>query len=331
MGDTNIEWTDKTWNVMRGCARVSPGCLHCYAERQAHRFSGPGAPYEGLVQIANGHPQWTGKTRISEKILLEPLSWRKPQRVFVNSMSDLFYEGFSDEEIDRVFAVMALCPQHTFQVLTKRAERMREYFEKAATLWGGVTDFGEAEMYARYESIWLRMEEAGVSIGDRIAGGEWPLKNVWLGVSAEDQQRADERIPHLRRTPAAIRFVSYEPALEAVDFTPYLKGLDWIIVGGESGPGARSFDLARARNTIRQCRDAQVACFVKQLGSTVIADPFTDFPNSINLRGWVNSCNSRERGPILYDRKGGDMSEWPEDVRVREYPGRGYQAGLGNR
>jgi protein gp37 len=291
---------------MRGCARVSPGCLHCYAERQAHRFSGPGAPYEGLVQIANGHPQWTGKTRISEKILLEPLGWRKPQRVFVDSMSDLFYEGFSDEEIDRVFAVMALCPHLTFQVLTKRSRRMREY-------WKNPRDLRSRWFDALHDGKIFPGDPRRVADGIMKGWRSLQLPNVWLGVSAEDQQRADERIPHLLSTPAAIRFVSYEPALEAVDFTPHLKGLDWIIVGGESGPGARPFDIQWARNTIQQCRDARVACFVKQLGSRPYQLGFDPrYPTGTQI---AMPCELH-----LGDHKGGDMSEWPENVRVREYP-----------
>lgn len=319
---TGIQWTDETWNPTRGCSRVSPGCVNCYAERTAMRQIHDG--YKGLVHISNGHPSWTGVVRaMTGKTLEAPLHWKKPRRIFVNSMSDLFHESLPDEAIDRIFAVMALCQQHTFQVLTKRADRMLAYVSR---LEKGI---GPLEAAARELGHTFNFQ--GFSL---LA---WPIRNLWLGVSVENQKYADERIPLLLQTPAAIRFVSYEPALGAVDFTrisaksaaPYdgeywldaLRGrgfkpspltalpievdfdaLDWIIVGGESGPGARPFDVAWARDTIEQCRAAGVACFVKQLG----ARPFK-FPSKQYLQ-------------LFQDRKGGDPSEWPENLRVREFP-----------
>lgn len=256
---TAIQWTDATWNPVRGCVKVSPGCKNCYAETFAERFRG-----------VQGHPYEQGfDLRLVPEKLAEPLTWKRPRRVFVNSMSDLFQDGVPDEYIDRVFAVMERCPQHIFQILTKRAERMCDY---CSTRHG-------------IESV-------------------SPLENVWLGVSVENQERAEERIPALLQTPAAIRFVSYEPALGPIDFSGWLGGLDWIIVGGESGPGARRFDVEWARSAVQQCKEADVPVFVKQLG----AEP-VDGGELVAFRGL-----------FLKDRKGGDMSEWPEDLRIREFP-----------
>jgi protein gp37 len=214
MGETTIEWTSRTWNPVRGCSLVSSGCQNCYAMGQAHRFSGKGKPFEGLTKarVSLG-PVWTGKVRLVPEMLALPLSWRTPQRVFVNSMSDLFHEGLKDHEIAQVFSVMetARTRGHVFQVLTKRAKRMREW----VTEWARKIDYAD----------------------DSGRGYAGRYDHVWLGVSAEDQERANERVPELLATPAAVRFVSYEPALGPVDFKPWLYGspkLDWIIVGGES-------------------------------------------------------------------------------------------------
>ena len=256
---------------------------------------GPTVTWNPVRGCSNGRPRWTGKVDLVEKHLEDPLRWKTPRRVFVNSMSDLFHEALLDEAIDRVFAVMAVCPQHTFEVLTKRSERMREWLTR-----DNIPDMLDVEIHAM--GIRSRPEF------------QWPLPNVWLGVSVEDQATADERIPLLLRTPAALRFVSYEPALGPVNLLRYMSVplaeidnpgamLDWVIVGGESGPGARPFDIPWARNTVAQCKAAGVACFVKQVGSVPM-----------------------ERGerwryePKLKDRKGGDWEEWPADLRVREFP-----------
>lgn len=325
---TSIEWTDKTWNPIRGCTRVSAGCVHCYAERQAARFAGPGQPYEGLVRIsekADGRrePRWTGAIRFVPEKLAEPLSWRKPARVFVNSMSDLFHEGVSDEQIAAIFGVMAACPQHTFQVLTKRPERMREWFEwircSPVSLGGPTVNAGRGAKW------WAREYVDAIDVCARP--WVWPLPNVWLGVSVEDQRTADERIPLLLDTPAAVWWVSYEPALGPVDFREHLSGdsvghetggpqgwvsgpgLDWIVIGGESGPGARPFDLAWARSTIEQARAAGVPVFVKQLGARPM--------ERVDERHAMPPVTHKT--VTLRDRKGGDPSEWPEDLRVREW------------
>jgi len=325
--DKGITWTDRTWNPVRGCSRISPGCVNCYAETIAARFSAgpeysgwesgdkletPAQPFHLYVARNKSGSKWTGKVDLIEDKLLEPLSWRKPCRVFVNSMSDLFHENLPDEAIDRVFAVMALTPHITYQVLTKRADRMQKYFEK--THQGCPDEQGRTLTLPKKLCIRDAMNALGK--GFHLAP-DWPLPNVWLGVSVEDQQRADERIPDLQATPAAVRFISQEPQLERIVHKS-LDGIDWLIIGGESGPGARPFDIEWARSSIRQSREAGVAPFFKQAG----ARPYTE---QVVNSGFSHFGVRKEQGKTLYgitpkDRKGGDMAEWPEDLRVREFP-----------
>lgn len=339
--DGGIAWCDETWNPVRGCSRVSAGCENCYAERVAGRFSGPGAPYEGLARIGKNGARWTGAVRLVPEHLADPLRWKRPRRVFVNSMSDLFHEGLTNEEIAAVFGIMAAAPRHTFQVLTKRAQGMWDWFKWLLDL--NVTP--AQEIYRRAAGyIESRSMEDGATFstfnGSHMAQS-WPLPNVWLGVSAEDQATADERIPFLRAVPAAVRWVSYEPALGPVDLSKHMWPvhwswdakyknpeaalaagahaeqkrqalvsahagfLNWFVVGGESGPGARLFDLAWARSVVEQCKLSDTACFVKQLGARPIDGAhLVGAPSRIELR----------------DRKGGDWDEWPEALRVREFP-----------
>ena len=274
-GKSKIEWTDVTWNPLAGCSIVSPGCANCYAMRQAARIERMGGAdhYVGLTEMVKDKPVWTGKTALaSEKTLRAPLRWKTPLRIFVNSMSDLFHENVPDEWIDKIFAVMALSPQHTFQVLTKRSKRMRAYMAA-----GRANVIGE-EM----------MRTGRVYSGFRCVN--WPFPNVWLGVTAEDQTRADERIPDLLATPAAARFVSVEPMLGPVDlrniksptraesYFDALDGelwgpnygrnaeIDWIICGGESGPGARPMHWRWEESLRQQCAVASVPYFRKQWG-----------------------------------------------------------------
>lgn len=280
-----IEWTDASWNPVRGCTRVSEGCRHCYAERVAYRFGGEGKPYEGLVRLGKQGPAWTGVVRLIEGALAEPLSWRKPQRIFVNSMSDLFHESLPDEAIDQVWAVMVLAPWHTFQVVTKRPERAARYLNDP-TLYGRVLRAADKIRAARRGLCHgpLQVGLDMVAIGDPA---RFPDPAIWLLTSVENQETADERIPHLLRCPAAVRGVSYEPALGPVDFRPWLplllagegfkdgqaralpavggaRGLDWLIAGAESGHGARPMDLAWVRSARDQCAAAGVTFFFKQ-------------------------------------------------------------------
>lgn len=262
---TGIEWTERTWNPIVGCSVVSPGCTNCYAMRTAHRLGrNPRTPqYRGLTKMTRGGAVWTGRMRFVESALTIPLRRRKPTTYFVNSMSDLFAEDVPDEWIDRVFAVMALCPQHQFQVLTKRPERMRDYFR--AEPWDRLNE------HCGVLAHWDDMPSYETTV----------LPHVWLGVSVEDQARANERIPALLGTPAAIRFVSAEPLLGPVDITAirrtraegFMRPLDgrfntlnWLIVGGESGPGARPMHPDWARSLRDQCQAAGVPFFFKQWG-----------------------------------------------------------------
>ncbi len=302
---TKIAWSDATWNPVTGCSKITPGCKFCYAEREWRRLSAnPKAPvYFGRAFTdVRGH----------EDRLDPPLRWRRPRKIFVNSMSDLFHESVPDAFIDRVFAVMALSPQHTFQVLTKRPERMRDYLD--------------ARCDNREHAIGKQMIE--LSAGRDPGLPELPLPNVCLGVSAENQDTADERILLLIQTPAAVRWVSLEPLIGPVDLEEVPVGmfgplrphggvsaenprLDWVVVGGESGPHARPFDLAWARQIIEQCKTAGVPCFMKQLG----AHP--GYRGQPPLDGWHDLYSN---GEILRGRPNSDPAAWPADLRVREWP-----------
>lgn len=270
---TPIEWTDATWNPVRGCSRVSEGCQHCYAERVAQRFCGPGQPYAGLV---HGRTKgWNGKVRLVTEALAWPLKKRSPRRVFVNSMSDLFHEAVPDDFIAAVFGIMAAAPQHTFQILTKRPARMRAWFARAGADPGA----------------WLHEAVKGQMGYDNprrpaVNLRQWPLPNVWLGISVENQATADERIPLLLQTPAAVRWVSAEPLLGATNLRWFLRRnlwidgvpvagadyghgtrLDWVVAGGESGRGARPMHPDWARSLRDQCKTAGVPFLFKQWGN----------------------------------------------------------------
>lgn len=383
---TKIEWTDATWNPVTGCSPVSAGCAHCYAAgmtRRLARIAPTHKRYGGLVGIGKTH--FNKKIRLNGDELQRPFRWHKPRMVFVCSMSDLFHPQVPFEFIDRVFAVMALTPQHTYQVLTKRPERFAEY----------LSDVRMAERVYDAQARW--------NASPRERRGRWPFRNVWLGTSCEDQAAADERIPHLLRCPAAVRFVSLEPLLGPIDVglqsatcgccdrwpsrwvvlrcpvrsdiphsvrqpvdrvadvgvhraignmhgalsirTPggllgikppefeCLPALDWVIVGGESGPRARPCNVEWIRDIVQECKAAAVRCFVKQLG----ANPTTEFLRCPEC-GWISDedgwdalgadygkrfCNgcSAEVEPVWQnDPKGGDPAEWPADLRVREWP-----------
>jgi len=292
---TKIEWTNETWNPIVGCSKISAGCDNCYAQREARRQIAYKTPhYAGT--IADGH--WTGKIGTApESTWTKPLRWKKPRRVFVCSMGDLFHENVPFETIAAVFAVMAVCPDHTFQVLTKRADRMAEFFEWVKNVaWPDLFPHGLPDYPVESNAV-LRYAPELHDDGDycRFIGdfdpAPWPLPNVWLGVSAENQATADERIPLLCQTPAAVRFLSAEPMLgpvdlEIIDFGEkgwirirdvLLRGfagstltnetLDWVICGGESGPGARPMHPDWARALRDQCQTAGVPFFFKQWGA----------------------------------------------------------------
>jgi protein gp37 len=272
--------------------------------------------------------------------LRDPLSWRKPCRVFVNSVSDLFHKDVPFEYVAKVFAIMQLASRHTFQVLTKRPERMREFFEKYRH-WSGQID-----------SCAKSVDDMAIGMMDGKAPNQpgWPLPNVWLGVSVENQATADERIPHLLSAPVRVRFLSCEPLLGPIEMverfsdgayrnwltgqfhnmtanmddgstaivetnSPELPRVNWVIVGGESGPGARPFDLEWARLLVKQCKAANVACFVKQLGAKPIGrTPTISGPRELPV------IHDPDNSLKIKDKKGGDPTEWPADLRIREFP-----------
>ncbi|MEU9947037.1 phage Gp37/Gp68 family protein [Streptomyces sp. NPDC047939] len=281
---TGIQWTDTTWNPTTGCDRVSPGCDNCYALSMAKRLKGMGA----AKYQTDGDPRTSGPGfgfAMHAAPIREPLRWKKPRRVFVNSMSDLFHADNPEENLHLIFGVMAATPQHTYQILTKRHGRMRSLLNNPR--------FAHM-VHHRAEQVFGRPVTAGWA---------WPLPNVWLGVSVEDPKRADLRIPALAQTPAAVRFLSCEPLLGPLHNTN-LRGIDWVIVGGESGPGSRPLDPAWVSDLVADSRAAGAAPFVKQLG-TVWARDWT-----------VNGKTVAAHG----DTKGGDPQYWPSHLRVREYP-----------
>lgn len=286
--NTSIEWSDSTWNVVTGCTKVSPGCDHCYAETFAERWRGtPGHHFENGFDL----------TLRPERLEI-PLRWKKPRKVFVNSMSDLFHADVPDEFIARAWAVMALAPQHTFQVLTKRHGRMHALLNSS--------DFRLACEAAQAELI---RSDAIPEYRRREFQQQWwsdfaePLRNVWLGVSTENQKWADVRIPALLDTPAAVRWISAEPLLGPLDLTKYVCAhrsldrraddasrwvcrcgldtgmsgvrpvrpprLDWVVVGGESGPGARPMHPSWGRSLRDQCTTAGVPFLFKQHGAWI--------------------------------------------------------------
>lgn len=333
--NSKIEWTDATWNPVTGCSVVSPGCTNCYAMRLAGTRLQHHPSRAGLTQESKAGPVWTGEVRLNEEWLTQPMRWKRPRMIFVCAHGDLFHESVPDKWIDRVFAVMALCPQHTFQVLTKRSKRMLEY---AGSYPGNRI---RAVMHA--------------IMHQSVVGVMWPLPNVWLGVSVEDQARANDRIPDLLSAPAALRFVSAEPLLEAVDLTsididgehelnainpmssremwenhwlPAMTGvsledaitgyidnggvypptdergprLDWVIVGGESGPGARPMHPDWARALRDQCAGAGVPFFFKQWGRW-----FPNFDCDKDDPGRRrNYAGIRRRSQVIINLAGGD-------------------------
>lgn len=302
MAKTKIEWAEAVWNPTIGCRRVSEGCRNCYAERMAARLVGMGRREYEDVLTSTG--RWAGNVKLLEERLGQPLSWKKPRRVFVDSMSDLFHEDVPFEFIDEVFAVMGRSQQHTFMILTKRPERMYEYFQEPARYqrimrWAFKIDAGP---------IALTDAQIGSGISDPV---RFPWPNVWLGVSVENQQMAARRIPWLVKTPAAVKFISVEPMLGPLNLMGWLMNcptcgeylaidagwedasrwrwngerwehshgyphghvenvpaplIDWVICGGESGVGARPMHPDWARSLRDECQAGGVPFFFKQWG-----------------------------------------------------------------
>jgi protein gp37 len=260
---SSIEWTDATWNPTTGCTKISPGCAHCYIEHtppfriNGRRFA------EGHIPLQLHHDR-----------LDQPLHWRKPRRIFVNSLSDLFHDDVPDEFLHDVYHTMEQARQHQFHVLTKRPRRMREY------------------------------------LNCRYGGGRIPSRHIWHGVTVENR-RWTCRIDELRQALTALRFLSLEPLLEDLGELD-LRGINWVMVGGESGPGARPCRVDWVRSIRGQCAAAGVTCFVKQLGArpTALCPPHGC------------SCDLE-----LRHRKGADPAEWPADLRVREFPAIGPARG----
>jgi len=245
---TGISWTSATWNPIRGCTKVSEGCHNCYAMGVATRFSGPGLSYEGLAKTVNGAPEWTNIVREIPARLEDPIRWRRGRMIFTNSMSDLFHEQVTTAYLARVFAVMAVANNHTYQVLTKRPERMRAVMS---------------------DDRFVAMVEAAMAEWSHADLPDWPLPHAWMGVSGEDQATVDQRVPILMETPVAVRFLSLEPQLGPVDLSAHVSGdprLDWVIQGGESGTRHRPFDADWARVVRDLCDATGVAYWFKQHG-----------------------------------------------------------------
>ena len=337
---TAIEWTDVSANPLRAvtrdgttgwaCVKVSSGCANCYAESVNKRF-GTGRPFtaEGMrdVRVVLDEQRII---RMGTAAIRPP--YRSPDgrpKCFIGDMTDIFGEWVDDNTLDCLFATFALRPDIDFQILTKRPERMAEYLLSTAP---PMVD----------ERSW---KKAACMDGERFtrtyrsqldAIGRWPLLNVWLGTSVEDQRAADERIPHLLRCPAAVRFLSVEPLLGLIEFSDVtgrsdavaqlgkrsLDGIDWVIVGGESGQKARECNVESIRSVVRQCKVAGVRCFVKQLGSRPMERCVAcDGMGVDRADRECRRCDGQELQLMdLADPKGGDPSQWPEDLRVRQWP-----------
>lgn len=324
--DTSIEWADKTWSPIIGCDRVSPGCDSCYAISTARiRESNPhpsiATAFAGTTQMTDHGIDWSGKVNLLGDRLTEPLRWKTGRKVFVNSLSDLFHKNVPDEFIAKVFAVMALTPQHFYQVLTKRHARMRSLLNRR--------DFAVAvrtEMYVMDRDTTLSVDEV------------WPLPNLWLGVSVENQHWADLRIPALLDTPAAVRWISAEPLLGPVDLKQAVRtmgserghgltasyvhagdccrkfhGIDWVVCGGESGPKARPMHPDWARGLRNQCAAASIPFLFKQWGTWGVDAPLDEQGRLLNTRRGMGVTVAND-GTVY---QAGDLS-YPDGPRYGE-------------
>jgi protein gp37 len=324
---THIEWTDATWNPITGCSVVSAGCKHCYAMKLAGTRLQHHPSRAGLTVETKAGPVWNGQVRLNEAWLDQPLRWRRPRRIFVCAHGDLFHENVPDQWIDAVFAVMCLAPQHSFQVLTKRADRMRAYCTSSHTL-GRVLKLATDALAADGEVMAYNHDDGLTGI---------LLPNVWLGVSVEDQAAADERIPLLLQTPAAVRWVSAEPLLGPVRLPPAWvrpqRGcggttggvhhhdefcsprLDWVVAGGESGTGARPMHPDWARSLRDQCAEAGVPFMFKQWGAWgqyVNEDHYTHGGEEKHAHAWVDR-DTAISGLCWLDDDDGGWSNWTGD------------------
>lgn len=346
--NSKIEWCDATWQVTHGCRAIAPGCANCYAIRDAHRMAGHpnpkiSGPRHGLTRRRDnglGRTVWTGVVRTAPENLAIPLRWKKPKRIFVNSNSDLFHEAVPFEFIAAVYGVMAACPQHRFVILTKRPKRMREFFE----WWSNhlPNTLPEALTGNRLRYAWASVTDLAPATLPHI-DAEFPLPNVIHGYSAANQADLDTGIADLLATPSALRCLSLEPLIGPVVFSNVLerfvesgieygrgfnatrvghveRGIDWIITGGESGPGARPCDIEWIRRIVEQCKAAGVPCFVKQVGSNPTPNrpmrlPAYSATTGKPLKGWYGDGHE-----TIQDRKGANPSEWPADLRVRQWP-----------
>lgn len=319
MGDkSKIEWTDATWNPVTGCTKVSAGCKNCYMFREYPRLAKLGA--KGYV---GGRPD---QVRLWPDRLDQPLRWRHPRKIFVNSMSDFFHDKVPADFIDRMFAVMALSHQHIFQILTKRPERMLSYLSHE----NGIAQDGRVEWWSATARRMAKAAESfSVGRGRYYGTFEFPLRNVWLGVSVEDQDSADERIPLLLETPAAVRFVSYEPALRPVDFSAWLLDsfvpapnvdpvitphFDWVIAGGESGPNARPSRPDWFRAVRDHCQAAGVPFFFKQWGEWLPGGQ--DSPNEINCMDTPVRIGKKRAGRLLDGREWNEFPQESENAEI---------------
>ena len=295
---TKIEWCDATWSPVIGCSKVSDGCKNCYAEKMAARLASMECSNKKTMKMPRHYidvvkmwhdpktgktyfKEWNGKTAFVESALGKPLHWKKPRMIFVCSMSDLFHESVPFEQIDKIMAVMALCPQHTVQILTKRPERMAEYF-------CGLRDDVKQAQRLSFGGCCLDHKH-GIALAYRRG---MSLPNLWLGVTIEHPDYKD-RMDILRQIPAAKRFISIEPCLADMGDLN-LEGLDWVIVGAESGPKSRTCKLEWVRSIVQQCKDAGVPVFVKQ----------------------IHIWDSAKKKHKLIK----DINQFPEDLRIREYP-----------